>query len=228
MFKNVPIFMIGLVTANTGLGDPVTELTEDEVNQYRAIEVVSTIPNEASKVLYPGSDIVEDKNPELIVSVASFTTANEEEISIKEVATSQNSIERMENDTFWKDGKYPVILLEKRSIPKKTYIVLDSRGEMCYIGNQSIALGVNPEWYELIDIERVFTPKPGDIKERKAAFLSNIEDFVKRVERDPVVKPIIYDKVDDFIQLSSDAGFKPNSSIAYKIHLFVSWLYVDP
>ena len=100
LFKNVPIFMIGLVTANTGLGDPVTELTEDEVNQYRAIEFVSAVPAEASKVLYPESDIVENKNLELIVSVASFTTANEEEFSINEVATSQNSIERMENDTF--------------------------------------------------------------------------------------------------------------------------------
>ena len=61
-FKNLSILATGLAIANIGLGAPndnklVTELTDEQINQLRAIEFVSrdSKPAEASKILYSGS-----------------------------------------------------------------------------------------------------------------------------------------------------------------------------
>lgn len=53
LFKNVPIFMAGLVIANTGLG-----FSDDEIYKYRAIEVVGDVSKgKASVVLFPKTDV---------------------------------------------------------------------------------------------------------------------------------------------------------------------------
>ena len=230
-FKNLSILATGLAIANTGLGAPndnklVTELTDEQIDQLRAIEFVSrdSKPAGYSKILYSESHL-KDCEVNKTTPLISFTTIDEERISPDEIVTPQSLIECIGNDAYWKNGKRPVIWSKGAplSAQTKTFIVLDSKDKFHYVGDLSTAKNELSDVFPLCKDELEAEIKANiKIKTKVAKLRSTIpsrestsstDASINSVVQNEVVSAIIDDNVTEFIRLSSDASFDTNAKI---------------